>query len=294
MKIKNIGKFFKKYGFYMAVGVIAAGALTVFYLSPNKEGNVKEEANPYAANRAADGALVDDLKESDEQLVVDFSENEVENTSDKSETISQNTKEEAVTEENTKVTENNIVEPENFESTTAKESEPFFAQGDTFEWPVNGDIVVPYTDETTKYWFSESLNQTMRTFGVCIGANEGEEVKAAADGKVVEIVGDSSTLDSDLPYVGKAMVIDHGNGYTSIYGFQNGEPNEDLLGQTVSRGDILGKVGGPTGAFIATGDNIYLQVMHNDEVISPLELLESQDAAENVAKTDTVDTGFAE
>lgn len=294
MKMKNIGKFFKKYGFYMAVGVIAAGALAAFYLSPNKDGNIKEEANPYAANRAADGAVVDELQDSEEneKVIIDFSEDEAVNEVEQVDEVKQ--EEEVVTQENTEVVDNESVETQNFESTTAQVNEPFFAEGDTFTWPVEGDVVVPYTDETTKYWFSESLNQTMRTFGVCIGANEGEEVIAAADGKVVEIVGDSSTLDSDLPYVGKAMVIDHGNGYTSIYGFQNGEPNEDLLGQTVSRGDVLGKVGGPTGAFIAAGDNIYLQVMHNDEVISPLKLLKSQDAAENVAKTDAVDTGFAE
>ena len=185
------------------------------------------------------------------------------------------------------------VTPDTFESTTASTSnEPFFAEGDTFIWPVDGKVVVPYTDESTTHWFSESLNQTMRTFGVCISASEGSEVKAVAKGTVTDIIDDSSTyLEAGMPYVGKLMVIDHGNGYVSLYGFQGGTVNSDLLGQVVQAGDVLGTIGSPKGAFISLGDNIYLQVMHNDKVVNPLNYL---DLSNQAVKEDSVDLGFAE
>lgn len=324
--MKKIGNLLKKYGFYIATAFICVGALIAIFLMPNNQGNVKDEANPYAKNEYTDakdltesvdeGILEEDdldttddmnnpaTEELDNNTNTNVEESEAltpDSTSDQvaTEEMTEETNEvatkESISEEN--VTDENVpeevVEPETFESTTAStNSEPFFAEGDTFLWPVEGSVVVPYTDESTKHWFSESLNQTMRTFGICISAAEGTEVKAVAKGTVTEIVDDSSAyLDACMPYVGKLMVIDHGNGYVSLYGFQQGEVNENLVGQVVNAGDVLGSVGAPQGAFISMGDNIYLQVMHNDEVVNPLNYL---DLGSDEAKADSVDLGFAE
>lgn len=296
MKIKKLGQFLKKYGFYVAVSVISVGALVAIFVLPSQEGNVKNEANPYAKNEKTDGMLQGDLPNN---VIID-EEDEL----DQTDKVTQN--EATVQEDETKASEevtNNTtakdevkpeVKTETFESTTASVTEePFFADGDNFSWPVEGKIVVPYTDEATKYWFSESLNQTMRTFGICIAANENTEVKAIAKGTIVKIVDDSSSiLEPGMPYVGKTMVIDHGNGYVSVYGFQGGTVNEDLLGQVVNEGDALGTIGTPKGAFINVGDNLYLQVKHNDKVVSPMDFLKDSEETASV-KTDSVDVGFA-
>ena len=318
--MKKIGNLLKQYGFYIATAFICVGALLAIFLMPNNQGNVKNEANPYAKNEYTDakdltqGVEEDILEEDDldttDELNTEISDQVNENTEatvDESALLTPDaahTEEKAenvATEENTsesaaatdEITEQDVVKPETFESTTASTNgEPFFAEGDTFAWPVEGSVVVPYTDESTKHWFSESLNQTMRTFGICISAEEGTEVKAVAKGTVVEIVDDSSTyLESGMPYVGKLMVIDHGNGYVSLYGFQRGEVNEQLIGQVVNTGDVLGTIGSPQGAFIGIGGNIYLQVMHNDEVVNPLNYL---DLSNQDVKADSVDLGFAE
>ncbi|MBP3888874.1 MAG: peptidoglycan DD-metalloendopeptidase family protein [Cellulosilyticum sp.] len=318
--MKKIGNLLKQYGFYIATAFVCVGALLAIFLMPNNQGNVKNEANPYAKNEYTDakdltqGVEEDILEEDDldttDGLNTEISDQVNENTEatvDESASLTpdvantEETAENVATEENTsesaaatdETTAEEVVEPETFESTTASTNgEPFFAEGDTFAWPVEGSVVVPYTDESTKHWFSESLNQTMRTFGICISAEEGTEVKAVAKGTVVEIVDDSSTyLESGMPYVGKLMVIDHGNGYVSLYGFQRGEVNEQLVGQVVNAGDVLGSIGSPQGAFIGIGDNIYLQVMHNDEVVNPLNYL---DLGNQDVKADSVDLGFAE
>ena len=300
--MKKISKFLKNYGFYLAVGVICIGALAAIFIMPNQNGNVKNEANPYAKNEITDandlselpkeGVIIvdeDDLDQADETTEVNGDEGAISEPATNEENVDESA---VISEENTDDITVEVT-PETFDSTTASiTSEPFFAEGDTFAWPVEGSVVVPYTDESTKHWFSESLNQTMRTFGICISAEEGTEVKAVAKGIVTEIVNDSSTyLEVGMPYVGKLMVVDHGNGYISMYGFQNGTVNEELVGQVVNTGDVLGIVGSPKGAFISLGDNIYLQVMHNNEVINPLNYL---DLSNQAIKEDSVDIGFAE
>lgn len=297
MKMKKIGQFLKKYGFYVAVSIISIGALVAIFVLPGQEGNVKDEANPYAKNAKTDGVLQGDLPNN---IIID-EEDELDNTDQvtQNEAVTNNDEVKASEKPGDKVTANeqdqSQVKTETFESTTASVTEePFFADGDKFSWPVEGKVVVPYTDETTKHWFSESLNQTMRTFGICIAANENTEVKAVAKGTVVKIVDDSSSiLEPGMPYVGQTMIIDHGNGYVSIYGFQGGSINQDLLGQVVNEGDVLGTIGTPKGAFINVGDNLYLQVKHNDKVVSPMEFLSNNTDTANL-KTDSVDVGFAE
>lgn len=300
--MKKISKFLKNYGFYLAVGVICIGALAAIFIMPNQNGNVKNEANPYAKNEITDA---NDLSELPKEGVIIVDEDDLEQTDETTEVngeegaISEAATNEENVDESAVISEENTaditveVTPETFDSTTVSiTSEPFFAEGDTFAWPVEGSVVVPYTDESTKHWFSESLNQTMRTFGICISAEEGTEVKAVAKGIVTEIVNDSSTyLEVGMPYVGKLMVVDHGNGYISMYGFQNGTVNEELVGQVVNTGDVLGIVGSPKGAFISLGDNIYLQAVHNNEVINPLNYL---DFSNQAIKEDSVDIGFAE
>ena len=241
---------------------------------------------------------------------VDLEQSEIENTDanieDNSETeIVENNSEEVTTDVVENATDEIIeeeiieevaeVETETFESTTVSVmEEPFFADGDKFTWPVEGEIVVPYTDNSTKHWFSESFNYTMRTFGVCIGAEEASNVVAVAKGRVLEVIEDSSSsLElNNTPYVGKALIIDHGNGYQSVYGFQGGTINTDLIGEIVNEGDILGQVGSPKGAFVNVGSNIYLQVKHNDEIVDPTTYLKSDDSDAN--KEDSVDVGFSE
>lgn len=305
--MKKVSKFLKNYGFYLAISVICIGALVAIFTLPNKEGNITDQANPYAKNETADGS---NLAEGKDFAIID--EDSLDDANNETEDIAQDvpaTDNEVASSPSTspeatpksKGTNNEVaantpntseeVKPDTFESTTASVAqEPFFAEGDTFVWPADGKVLVPYTDENTTHWYSESLNQTMRTFGICVGGEAGTQVKAVAKGTVTEIVDDSSDyLKAGMPYVGKLMVVDLGNGYVSLYGFQGGTPNEDLLGQVVNAGDVLGTMGSPKGAFISEGSNIYLQVMHNDKIVNPLNFLTTDTAV----KEDGIDVGFA-
>jgi murein DD-endopeptidase MepM/ murein hydrolase activator NlpD len=73
--------------------------------------------------------------------------------------------------------------------------------------------------------------------GVDIGASSGTDIYAAADGTVV--------LAQDYGSYGNCVMINHGNGYTTLYGHMSSIAVSD--GQTVTQGQTIGYVG-------ATGD----------------------------------------
>ncbi|MEG0014048.1 MAG: M23 family metallopeptidase [Cellulosilyticaceae bacterium] len=293
MNIEKLRTFLKRYGFYLAVGVISVGAITAVFLMPGTEGDVAQQPNPYATNKEADGKVIDGIDNSSNEYAFDPSILTEENTEENSLEPETN----AITESNVTVevadnnveaivTENGEVAANTFNSTTAETpQEPFFVDGDTLVWPVSGDIIVPYKDETTSHWVSESLGQTMRTLGICIAAEDGENVKAAATGTVESIVSDPSTIDTlvNVGNVGEVVVINHGNGYKTLYGMQKGMANQDLIGQIVEVGESIGVVGAPTGPFVSEGTNVYLQLTHNDEVINPEEMLIHRDNNQNAS-----------
>lgn len=283
-------EFMKKYGFYMAVSVISVGAIAAVFLMSGKEGNVANEANPYAANEETAGRVLDELDDNTKSFILDPDQMQEEvNVAESKEKATDKKVADSKASDN-KVTDNKQadgkgviatqvgeVSSETFSSTTVTKEEPFFAEGDTFLWPIKESAVtVPYTDNNTGHWFSESLDQTIRTNGICISGTEGEKVVVGAEGTIVELIEDSTTLeDTSLPgNIGKMVKIDHGNGYISTYGLQKGEFAEGLeKGMHIKAGDALGVVGKPAGPFIEAGPNVYMQMTKNEELINPQDLL---------------------
>lgn len=82
--------------------------------------------------------------------------------------------------------------------------------------------------------------------------NEGTSVYAAASGTV--------TLSSWYGGYGKCVIIDHGNGYSTLYGhFSSVDVSE---GQTVTQGQRIGGMGS-TGS--STANHVHFEVRQNDE-----------------------------
>lgn len=303
--LKSVSKFLRKNVFYVALSVIVIGSLTAIFLSPNQGGNI--DPDPYtqseSTGKAAEGDNIDETVE-EENLVTDEGTDSVQGADvavdeivspDQTVTSEGNVAEESVAPGSKEVVDDSLtsaeggqvvdkaeaktedeVVAETISSTTATSdmSEPFFAEGDTLMWPVEGEIIVPYSDESTKAWFNKPFNQTMRTFGVCIGSATGDSVKAVATAKVVDIIEDASTLsDVMIPNVHTVMILDHGNGYMSYYGFQNGTPDLSLRGQVVEAGDVLGTVGNAAGIFTGQDANIYLQFTKDNKAINPTQYL---------------------
>ena len=98
-------------------------------------------------------------------------------------------------------------------------------------------------------------NKVKYHYGTDFAANTGTAVTAFADGVIVA-AGDSDSY-------GKNMIIDHGDGYSTLYA----HCSELCMGcGNVSKGDVIAKVGS-TGA--ATGPHLHFELMCNDTYLNP-------------------------
>ena len=98
-------------------------------------------------------------------------------------------------------------------------------------------------------------NKVKYHYGTDFAANTGTAVTAFSDGVIVA-AGDSDSY-------GKYMIIDHGDGYSTLYA----HCSELCMGcGNVSKGDVIAKVGS-TGA--ATGPHLHFELMCNDTYLNP-------------------------
>ncbi len=300
MKMNKLKDFTKKYGFYLAVGIVSIGAVTAVVLTsdytdqPSVEVDApidtqgdatsdytQGESDTVEAMVPIDGVPVPQGSNTGEPIVpTEVADTEVPDlqivTSDTDADVTDMADE---------------LVSETFSTTTAESSTmPFFAEGDTLAWPVEGQVVVPYTDDTTVHWESPALKETMRTYGICIASEEGTSIQAPARGTVIDIVDESKNIDT-MKYagnLGKVMMIDLGNGYTVNIGLQGGAVDEALLGQVVEVGQTIGTVGTSVGPYAGMAPSVYMQVTQSGNTVDPTSILSYQ---EEVAEA--VDMGHA-
>lgn len=123
-------------------------------------------------------------------------------------------------------------------------------------WPASGQITDYFGERMHPIWQSLSFHS-----GIDIAANYGQEIFAAGDGRVI--------MSKSYGQYGNTVIIDHGNGITSLYAH-----NSKLFveyGQVVKKGDLIAYAGS-TG--LSTGPHLHFEVRINDEPVNPLDFLE--------------------
>ncbi len=115
-------------------------------------------------------------------------------------------------------------------------------------WPVTGHLVNKFG----------TARKEVNWDGVLIEANEGLDVKAVSRGKVV--------FAQWFRGYGFMIIIDHGDGYLSLYGF-NQKLNKQV-GQLVEAGEVVASVGQSGGQ---SRSGLYFGIRHKGEAIDPLE-----------------------
>lgn len=118
-------------------------------------------------------------------------------------------------------------------------------------WPVNGVITSPFGSREHPIFGRQILHS-----GIDIGVDYGTPVHAADGGVVVEA--------GWISGYGYAVVIDHGNGTSTLYGH-----NESLAvssGQSVSQGQVIAYAGS-TGN--STGPHVHFEVRVGGEPVDP-------------------------
>jgi murein DD-endopeptidase MepM/ murein hydrolase activator NlpD len=118
------------------------------------------------------------------------------------------------------------------------------------------------TDPFTGQWANHQ--------GIDIGAPAGTEVRATQQGRV-KLVGPQGAY-------GNAVIVEHANGYETVYGHLSGFAKINL-NQTISQGTLLGYVGS-TGR--STGPHLHYELRKYGQAINPEQSFQSYTAAKRL------------
>lgn len=114
---------------------------------------------------------------------------------------------------------------------------------------------------TNKRWHP-ILNRYRAHLGTDFSAPVGRTIYAAADGKI-EFLGIKEGY-------GKTTIINHNNGYKTLYGHQSDFARDAKQGKTVKKGELIGYVGN-TG--LSSGPHLHLGLYKNGTAIDPLTVI---------------------
>lgn len=129
--------------------------------------------------------------------------------------------------------------------------------------PLDGTTVTVFS--MTELLYDETMGDWRTHNGLDIQAAEGDAVKTAADGLVLEVT------DDEL--MGTTVIIEHAGGYTTQYSSLQEEPPVGK-GQTVSAGDIIGYVGATAAAESTMGPHLHFSVLKDGEIVDPAEYVD--------------------
>lgn len=137
-----------------------------------------------------------------------------------------------------------------------------FSEEDGLVWPIVGDVLINYSMDKTIYF--PTLEQYKYNPAIVISAAQGENIAAAADGRVTSVGYD--------PVIGNTVVMDLGNGYELTYGqLDNIIVSE---GSYVSVGDNIGTVASPTKYYSLEGTNVYFMLTKDGQPVNPMSKLQ--------------------
>ena len=132
--------------------------------------------------------------------------------------------------------------------TSPSEKEPFVSRKGKLPWPVKGPFI-------SKFGQPKNYGD-LKWNGVLIGTERGAEVQSVYHGRVA--------YADWLPGLGLLMVIEHGDGYMSLYAH-----NQTLMrdvGEWVTAGTPVSTVGDTGGQ---DRDALYFEVRHNGKPVDP-------------------------
>lgn len=239
---------FYKLGAAIGIGVIALVILFSVILN-KKDKKVSENQDNFpsvaSSTNIAEEALSVEVQDNDFEEIA--SENTVKNSVNQNEHVSKTT--EPKVEENKKSTN---TKTENVKQEEVVNKDPVFC------YPVEGEIIMDYAKD--KLVYSNTLGEWITHCGVDIKADKTTVVKASAEGTIKSIKND--------PRYGITVVIEHVNGYTSVY--------SNLLtaefvkeGEKVKQGQTIGTVGNTATFEIADEPHLHFEILKNNEYVDP-------------------------
>ena len=132
----------------------------------------------------------------------------------------------------------------------------------TITWPVNGEVILPYSMETTVYF--KTLDQYRCNPGMMIKAGTGTTVQNAYLGQVTKVTSDNTYGNMVTLYIGNDYSITYGQ-LDTIYVKE---------GDFVKAGQSIGTVGNPTDSFTEEGNHLFFQMTCGEETVDPMLYIE--------------------
>ena len=129
-------------------------------------------------------------------------------------------------------------------------------------WPVEGDVSREYSVDALKY--DVTMDDWRTHDALDISAEPGQEVHAAADGKV-------TSVEKDELY-GTTVTIDHGAGMKTSYSNLEDTPTV-AAGDSVKAGDTIGAVGASAICEVSQAPHVHVQVFKDGNSVNPLNYL---------------------
>ena len=136
-----------------------------------------------------------------------------------------------------------------------------------YSLPCDGSVQKDYSEDVLV--FSHTMNDHRIHLGIDISGKLGDPVKAIAEGIIEKIFSD--------PFMGKTIVIYHGNGVSTLYAHidntgRSGRPTYEVkVGDSVKAGQVIAYVG-TTGR--STGDHLHFGIYHNGQTVNPANFID--------------------
>jgi murein hydrolase activator len=138
------------------------------------------------------------------------------------------------------------------------QTEPLAELAGRLEWPVRGEVLRAFGRSVHPRFKTVTLNN-----GINISASVGAPVAAVGAGTV--------EFSDNLPGFGRCVILDHGEGYYTLYAYLNGV--FVARGSRVAQGQVIAEVGGPGGG---EPPQLYFEVRHGRTPLDPADWLRSR------------------
>ena len=147
---------------------------------------------------------------------------------------------------------------ETVKNETIKIDEEIKIPDPTFDFPVEGNIIVDYAKD--KLVYSNTLGEWVTHNGIDIKADKATIVKAASEGTIKSIKTD--------PRYGITVVIEHVNGFETMYA--NLCTAEFIKeGEKVKKGQTIGTVGNTAAFEIADEPHLHFEILKDGDNLDP-------------------------
>ena len=259
---RNILQKMKDNAFYMALGLGLFAILAVVAVYTMQRNGGQLASNDVDLNMASDYSVITTAEQKVEKTggkTASQSGTEKRSTTRARVTTEART-EKITTEENTDVADS-TEEPQQL-PVTANAGELNFTSDKTITWPVNGEVILPYSMETTVYF--KTLDQYQCNPGMLIAAGNGTTVKNAFLGQVTKVTSDN--------LYGNMVTLYIGNDYSIVYGQLDTIYVKE--GDFVKAGESIGTIGNPTRSFAEEGSHLFFQMLEGENTIDPVLFIE--------------------